>query len=97
MENVFLVKVVPLLSPKQKKTCTIHQLIREVTCKDFATVLGLINEIGKIAESQGHHPNLYLHDYNKLRIELSTHAIGGLSMNDFILAVQIDEVLTTAN
>jgi 4a-hydroxytetrahydrobiopterin dehydratase len=71
----------------------VHQLVREVECKNFVTALQLINEIGKIAESQGHHPNLYLHDYKKLRIELSTLAIGGLSMNDFILAVQIDEVL----
>jgi 4a-hydroxytetrahydrobiopterin dehydratase len=66
---------------------TIH---RELETADFVTALSLVNRIGALAEQHGHHPNLYLHDYRKLRIELTTHAIGGLSTNDFILAAQID-------
>lgn len=70
----------------------IHQLVREYELKNFRDVLDFVNKIGELAEEEGHHPNLYLHDWKKLRIELTTHAIGGLSVNDFILAVKIDEM-----
>ncbi len=58
--------------------------------KDFLTCVDLINRIGEIAEGEGHHPDLHLTDYRNLRVQLSTHAIGGLSENDFILAAKID-------
>src|SRR5579859_4522454 len=59
---------------------------KEYAFKDFAEALAFINRIGKIAEEEGHHPDIYLHNWNKVKITLSTHAIGGLSENDFILA-----------
>lgn len=68
----------------------VHTLTREFVFKDFKEVIGFINKVADIAEAEGHHPNLYLHDYKKLTIELHTHAIGGLSTNDFILATKID-------
>jgi 4a-hydroxytetrahydrobiopterin dehydratase len=71
----------------------VHLLRREVTLKNFSEVLDLVNKIGELAEAEGHHPNLYLHDYKYLRIELSTFAIKGLSMNDFIMAAKIDELV----
>jgi 4a-hydroxytetrahydrobiopterin dehydratase len=46
----------------------------------------------KVAEDDGHHPDLHLEGYRNLSIELWTHAIGGLSENDFILAAKIDEL-----
>lgn len=58
--------------------------------KNFKEALGFINKVGEIAESEGHHPDIYLHNWNKVRLTLSTHAIGGLSINDFILAAKID-------
>lgn len=73
-----------------------HQLVRDLNLKNFAQVLEVVAAIGKLAESEGHHPNLYLHDFKKLRIELYTHAIGGLSMNDFIMAAKIDKQLPTS-
>lgn len=66
------------------------ELIKEYQCKDFAEALSFVNAIGEIAESEGHHPDLNLHSWNKIAITLSTHAIGGLSINDFILAAKID-------
>ncbi len=60
--------------------------------KDFLTAVDLINRIAKIAEKEGHHPDLHLTDYRKLRVELSTHSIGGLSENDFILAARIERL-----
>ena len=59
--------------------------------KDFKETLAFVNKVGEIAEAEGHHPDLNIHGWNKLTITLSTHAINGLSINDFILAAKIDE------
>jgi 4a-hydroxytetrahydrobiopterin dehydratase len=48
--------------------------------------------VAAIAESEGHHPDLHLQEYQNVWIELWTHAIGGLSENDFILAAKIDQL-----
>ena len=61
--------------------------------KDFKEALAFINKVGEIAEAENHHPNISLFDYKKVRIELSTHSINGLTENDFILAAKIDELL----
>ena len=70
-------------------------LRRSVKCKDFLDAVGLIQRIAPVAEAEDHHPDLHLTGYRRLTIELSTHAIGGLSENDFILAAKIDQLLTT--
>lgn len=70
-----------------------HKITREVQTKNFMDAVSLINKIAEIAESEGHHPNLSIFEYKHLKIELYTHAIKGLSMNDFIVAVKIDELL----
>jgi 4a-hydroxytetrahydrobiopterin dehydratase len=71
-----------------------HLKIRkEVRCDDFMTAIGLMRQIAELAEADGHHPDLHLTGYRQLAIELWTHAIGGLSTNDFILAAKIDTVL----
>ena len=66
---------------------------KTVKCKDFLDAVSLIRRIAPIAEAEDHHPDLHLTGYRKLTIELSTHAIGGLSENDFILAAKIDRLL----
>lgn len=60
--------------------------------KDFKEAMVFINKVGDLAEAEGHHPDIYV-SYNKVRLELWTHAIGGLSENDFILASKIDEII----
>ena len=60
--------------------------------KDFATAIAFFGEIAKIAEQEDHHPDLHLAGYREVAVELSTHAIGGLSENDFILAAKIDQI-----
>ena len=65
---------------------------REWRVKDFATALDFFNRVGKIAEDEGHHPDLHLEGYRNVWIEIWTHAIGGLSENDFILAAKIDKL-----
>lgn len=66
---------------------------RKVARKNFVQAMELLNQIAEVAESEGHHPDLHLTGYCKVRIELTTHAIGGLSENDFIVAAKIDQLL----
>src|SRR3989344_4141681 len=61
---------------------------REFKFKDFAQALNFINKVGAIAEQEGHHPDIYLHNWNKVTITLWTHSIKGLFLNDFILAAK---------
>lgn len=66
---------------------------RQFVFKDFNEAIGFINKVAEIAESEGHHPDINLHSYKKVDIALSTHAIKGLSGNDFILAAKIDKLI----
>lgn len=60
--------------------------------KDFAEGLAFVNKVGAIAEGEQHHPDIHLTDYKFVTIDLSTHAIGGLSQNDFIVAAKVNAV-----
>ena len=68
------------------------KLEREFTFKDFKEALNFVNKSGEIAEDEGHHPNIYIHSWNKVKMTVYTHAIDGLSENDFILAAKIDAI-----
>jgi 4a-hydroxytetrahydrobiopterin dehydratase len=60
--------------------------------RNFIAGLDFFNRVGELAERDGHHPDLHLEGYRNVSIELWTHAIGGLSENDFILAAKIDQL-----
>lgn len=62
---------------------------RKFKFKDFKEAMDFVNKVAAIAEEQGHHPDMEI-SYNKVEIELTTHAIGGLSTNDFIIASKIE-------
>jgi len=65
---------------------------RTFKLKDFARAMELVNAVAAVAEREGHHPDIEVFGWNKVRFKLSTHSIGGLSENDFILAEEIDAV-----
>ncbi len=67
-----------------------HSINKEFKFKDFVNAISFVNKIADLAENEGHHPNITI-KYNLVGIELYTHAIGGLSENDFILAAKIDQ------
>ncbi|MGB7566770.1 MAG: 4a-hydroxytetrahydrobiopterin dehydratase [Chitinivibrionales bacterium] len=69
----------------------IHALRKTFRFTGFSAAIGFVVEIALLAEAEGHHPNIHIY-YAKVEIELSTHSIGGLSENDFILAAKIDEL-----
>ncbi len=58
--------------------------------KNFMVAMNFFNHVACVAECEGHHPDLHLESYRTVSIEIYTHAIGGLSENDFILAAKID-------
>ena len=62
---------------------------RQFVFKNFVQAMAWVNKVADIAEAEGHHPDIYIF-YNKVTIELWTHAIGGLSVNDFIVAAKIE-------
>lgn len=62
------------------------------TVKNFLAGVDFFNRVAAVAEEDGHHPDLHLEGYRNIWIELWTHAIGGLSENDFILAAKIDQL-----
>ncbi len=63
---------------------------REYIMKDFLSAVEFINAIAPIAEGENHHPDIHLTGYRKLRIDLNTHALGGITENDLILAAKIN-------
>ncbi|MCR4263374.1 MAG: 4a-hydroxytetrahydrobiopterin dehydratase [Candidatus Roizmanbacteria bacterium] len=65
------------------------KITREFKFKNFTEAMQFVNSVAKLAQSEGHHPDIYIF-YNKVKLELWTHAIGGLSINDFILAAKIE-------
>ena len=65
---------------------------KEWTVKNFMAGMRFFNKVAEIAESEGHHPDLHIAGYRTVSIEIWTHAIDGLSENDFILAAKIDEL-----
>ena len=65
---------------------------KQWTVKNFMAGIDFFNRCAEVAEQEGHHPDLHLEGYRNVSVELWTHAIGGLSENDFILAAKIDEL-----
>ena len=65
---------------------------RQYTLKNFVAAVNLINKIKDIAEDQMHHPDLHLTGYKNLKVVLYTHALGGVTENDLIVAAKIEEL-----
>jgi len=63
---------------------------REWRARDFAAALAFFHRIGEVADREDHHPDVHLTGYRNVAVELWTHAAGGLTENDFILAAKID-------
>jgi 4a-hydroxytetrahydrobiopterin dehydratase len=68
-----------------------HHLSKSYKFTNFAEALAFVNRAGRVAEQEGHHPDLAF-GWGYARVEVWTHAIDGLSESDFILAAKIDEI-----
>ena len=77
------------VKPNEKK---IYFLEKKFKFKNFLNSQKFINEVSKISENEGHHPDI-LFGWGYAKIKITTHAIEGLSENDFILAAKIDQII----
>jgi len=82
-KTVELLREIPLWSLSEKS------IQRESHFKDFRQAMDFVNNVALVANDQDHHPDIFI-SYNKVRLILITHKIGGLSLNDFIMAAKID-------
>jgi len=70
-----------------------NQIGKEFQFKNFPEALNFVNKVGAIAEEINHHPDIFLHSWNKVNITVSTHDKGGVTGNDFNLTKKINELL----
>ena len=68
-----------------------HHLEREFKFKDFREALHFTNRVGELAESQGHHPDIYL-AWGKVKLKIWTHKIDGLTESDLVMAAKVDQL-----
>ena len=68
-----------------------HHLEKEYNFPDFQKALDFVVQVGKVAEEEGHHPDIFL-SWGKVKIMIWTHKINGLSESDFILAAKLDKI-----
>jgi 4a-hydroxytetrahydrobiopterin dehydratase len=78
--------------PGWKLTENGQRIRKDWTVKNFMAGMRFFEQVARVAEEDGHHPDIHLSGYRNVWIELWTHAIGGLSENDFILAAKIDRI-----
>ncbi len=79
--------------PKWKLQESGDGIERKWVFKNFVAAIEFINRVADVAEAEQHHPDLHLTGYRNVKIVLTTHAIGGLSENDFIVAAKVDELM----
>lgn len=65
---------------------------KEFKFKNFKEALSFVNKVGEIAEKMNHHPNVYLYGWNKIKLTLTTFATKGLSGNDYLEAIKINDL-----
>jgi 4a-hydroxytetrahydrobiopterin dehydratase len=68
-----------------------NALVRTFKFKNFVGSIAFVNRVADVAEAEGHHPDIHI-SWNKVTLALTTHAIGGLSENDFILAAKVNDM-----
>jgi 4a-hydroxytetrahydrobiopterin dehydratase len=68
------------------------QIGKEFKFKDFKSALEFVNKVGDEAEKMNHHPDIFLHSWNKVKLTVSTHSVGGVTEKDFTLAGNIESL-----
>jgi len=66
---------------------------RELVFKKFSAAMAFLNRLAALAEAEGHHPDFRLYRWKRVSITLTTHALGGLSRNDLILAAKLEPLI----
>jgi 4a-hydroxytetrahydrobiopterin dehydratase len=69
------------------------EIVREWRFEDFSEALAFVNRVGEVAEDANHHPDIFLHGWNKVKLMLTNHSAGGLTETDFAMAGRFDNLL----
>ncbi len=69
-----------------------NQIAKIFQLKDFTEALAFVNKVGAEAEKMDHHPDIFIHSWNKVKITISTHSEGGITEKDFQLAEKIEKL-----
>jgi 4a-hydroxytetrahydrobiopterin dehydratase len=67
-------------------------IVRDFQLEDFEQAIAFVNQVAEAAETANHHPDIVVHGWNKVRLELSTHSAGGITQADLDMAARIDEI-----
>ncbi len=87
-------RLMPQLADRWRVASDVKSLEADLTFRDFARAMAFLNRLADVAEQEGHHPDFCLHGWNKVSLKLWTHTVGGLSMNDFIMAAKLERVVS---
>ena len=68
------------------------EIVREWRFENFAEAIGFVNKVAEVAEEANHHPDIFLHGWNKVKLSLTNHSAGGLTETDFAIAARFDEL-----
>jgi 4a-hydroxytetrahydrobiopterin dehydratase len=68
------------------------EIVREWRFEDFAGAIAFVNRVAEAAEEANHHPDIFLHGWNKVKLALTNHSAGGLTEADFAVAARFDEL-----
>lgn len=69
-----------------------NQVSKQFQLKNFTEALSFVNKVGAEAENMDHHPDIFIHSWNKVKITISTHSEGGITKKDFQLAEKIEGI-----
>lgn len=81
------------LSQSKNWALSSSDIKRTFILKDFVTAMLFVNEVAQLAETEQHHPDIKMYRYNRVDIKLSTHKVLGLTVNDFIMAAKINQLV----
>ena len=68
------------------------KVVRRFKFKNFKEAINFVNKVADLAEEEDHHPNISIYGWNKVKLTFFTHAIKGLSENDFIMAAKVNQI-----
>jgi 4a-hydroxytetrahydrobiopterin dehydratase len=85
--------LLPQVSAEWRLADDARSLQRELTFRSFRRAMSFLNRLAELAESEGHHPDFSLHGWKHVTVRLTTHALGGLTRNDLILAAKMEPLI----
>ena len=68
------------------------EIVREWRFEDFAEAVAFVDRVAEVAEDSNHHPDIFLHGWNKVKLSLTNHSAGGLTEADFAMAGRLDQL-----